>query len=116
MEIAGAGGEGVAHCTALNGSMHSPEDSDAEEVGEDEAESGEDDDGDTEMAGDASAVPSTAALAQHLGDGVGWVEEHDLQAAPPPAEGVASLQRCLLIKRPANNCVLATAAMLSIGP
>lgn len=84
--VPGVGDGDADQHTALNGSMHQLDESDDEED-EDDLGSEEDDDGDTRMAGDASAAPKTAALEQHLGEGVGWVEEDDLQAAPATAEG-----------------------------
>ncbi len=88
--IAGVGEEDAAEHAALNGSMHPPDESDDDdddENEEDEEDSDEDEHGDTQMAGDASVAPKAATLEQHLGEGVGWMEEDDLQAAPAPAEG-----------------------------
>ena len=92
-----AGVDGAAEHPALNGSMHEANESDDDEEDDeedDELGSEEDGDGDTLMAGDASAAPKAAALEQHLGEGVGWMEEDDLRAAPAPAEGTTLILLC----------------------
>ena len=80
-------GEGAAQHPAPNGGVQPSDDSDSGEE-EDEARNDEDGSGDAQMGGDGSAAPRAAALQQYLGEGVGWMEEDDLQTAPAPAEGV----------------------------
>lgn len=56
-----------------------------------EASSGEDDEGDTQMADEAagaSVAPKAATVNQRLSDGVGWVDEEEAQVKPAPAAGM----------------------------